>query len=531
MKKPAAHPQEEQRLQALKDLQILDTLPEDDFDQITKLAAHICGTSIAVVSLVDEHRQWFKSKVGLGAEETSRDVSFCGHAILGDEIFVIENAKKDERFSDNPLVTGDPNISFYAGVPVKDSTSDLPMGTLCVIDSEPKKLSTEQTLSLHVLANQVELILKLRATIRDLNMKNLELQFHEQTYQSLREGIVIQNSSGAIVEANYAAAEILCMSGDQLIGKTSMDPDWYSIRENGEAFPGQEHPAMICLKTGQVQKGVIMGVGNKNNSRWISINVAPIVGEKNQITHVVSTFTDITKIKESQAQLVQKARLASVGELAAGIAHEINNPLAIISGTATQLKKAIDKDPIDKEKIQKLAANINSTIERIAQIVKGLLKFARDGENDPLEPISVNDVLEDVVTLAKERIKNKSIDLKIEVPQVLSVKANATYLAQIIVNLLNNSVDAVEGLSEKWISIKAETQTQTVTIFFSDSGSGISPEIGLKIFEPFFTTKQVGQGTGMGLSISKGLIEKMGGSIELLKSEKNTTFKISLPKA
>ncbi len=155
MKKPEKPADERQRLEDLRELRILDTEPEERFDRLTRIAKRLLDTPIALVSLVDDDRQWFKSKVGLDACETPRDISFCGHAILGDEVFVIENALDDERFADNPLVTGPPDIRFYAGVPLRYMNGSK-LGTLCVIDREPRSLSDEDFQMLRDLAEMTE---------------------------------------------------------------------------------------------------------------------------------------------------------------------------------------------------------------------------------------------------------------------------------------------------------------------------------------------------------------------------------------
>ncbi len=155
MKRPDIPENEQTRLETLRSLSILDTPPEEEFDRFTRIAKRLLNVSMALVSLVDENRQWFKSCMGLDATETSRDISFCGHTILGDQPFIINNALEDERFSDNPLVTGAPYIRFYAGVPLS-APNGCKLGTLCIIDTEPRVLSTDDLEALRDLAAMVE---------------------------------------------------------------------------------------------------------------------------------------------------------------------------------------------------------------------------------------------------------------------------------------------------------------------------------------------------------------------------------------
>ena len=158
---------ETKRLKVLWQYEVLDTVPEEVFDDLTELAARICEAPIALISLVDENRQWFKSKVGVTVSETSRDVSFCAYAIAQSDLFIVPDATQDKRFASNPLVTSEPKIRFYAGAPLITPDGHA-LGTLCVIDKVPRELRPEQQQALRILARHVVSQLELRRRSREL---------------------------------------------------------------------------------------------------------------------------------------------------------------------------------------------------------------------------------------------------------------------------------------------------------------------------------------------------------------------------
>lgn len=237
------------------------------------------------------------------------------------------------------------------------------------------------------------------------------------------------------------------------------------------------------------------------------------------------------KIDEQRSQLANSSKFSALGEMAGGIAHEINTPLATIALLSDQLKEILQSETPNLEVAQKMTDKIYFTTQRIARIISALGNFSRNGANDPFVEIPVQQIVNDVLLLCGEKMKHGLVDLKTEkIPESLMIECRHVEISQILLNLLNNSFDATEKQQEKWISISVLDKGSFVQIRVVDSGPAIPREIRERLFQPFFTTKEVGKGTGIGLSISKKIAEDHGGELSLDPQSEHTTFILQLPK-
>ncbi|MES2746335.1 MAG: ATP-binding protein [Bdellovibrionota bacterium] len=419
MQKPAIPTTERERLRALLEYEVLDTACESTYDDVVKLASMICGTPMALISLVDQDRQWFKAHLGIEATEMPREISFCGHAIHGEVVFEVPDAQQDIRFFDNPLVTGEAKIRYYAGAPLITPEGHV-IGTLCVVDLKPRLLTEE--------------IKEALTRLSKLVMRQLE------TDKKLRDK-----------------------------------------RENFDQMKA------------------------------------------------------LTKrVAEQEIQLNQAEKLRSLGEMAGGIAHEINSPLSVIQSSAAAVIRRIQErnDPRDVE-IESKLTKVIETVARISEITRGMLLYSRDGRVDDLETCSVSEVMSMAMGLIRGQMSNQGIQYDLIVDSDMDVVCSKQKVVQIMTNLLQNSRDAIEGLSEKWIVVKVKPNAARgqVEVCVEDSGNGIPFEIREKMSRPFFTTKPAGRGTGLGLNICRNLAKAQGGSLFLDESAAHTTFVLSLPAA
>jgi signal transduction histidine kinase len=235
----------------------------------------------------------------------------------------------------------------------------------------------------------------------------------------------------------------------------------------------------------------------------------------------------LESIKVAEAQLVHTSRLASLGEMSAGVAHEINNPLTIIAGSLRLLNLVKN----DNEKFEKKIIAMEKACGRITKIVMGLKKFSHQNERGNYKTHILSKIISESIELSQNKAKQFRTEIIFESKNESLIDCDEMEIEQILVNLIHNAIDAIKELDERWVKIEIiETETE-VALRVHDSGKGIPLSVQAKMFDPFFTTKGVGSGTGLGLSISKGIIEQHKGSIEVINNLPNTCFEVKFPKS
>ena len=254
--------------------------------------------------------------------------------------------------------------------------------------------------------------------------------------------------------------------------------------------------------------------------------------------NILTIAAQSTEIAERQEQLAAEreraemnARMAQLGELAAGLAHEINNPLTIIVGHSLRAKNALKKSPPDLERITEALEKIEATTSRIGKITHGLLTYSRDGRKDPLTAANATEIVTTAIEMYSARAAADEIKLTCKLSWLANqeIDCRGSQLSQVLVILINNAFDAIRGTTGGWIELGGQIEGRILSLTITDSGTGIPLDVEKKIFEPFFTTKAVGEGTGLGLSVAFGLIKYHNGLIFVNRDSPNTQFVIKLP--
>lgn len=520
MFEPPIPENEAERLASLCALDILDTPAEERFDRITRIARRLFDVPIALISLVDADRQWFKSSQGLPVSETPRNISFCGHAILGPDTFYVPDALHDPRFVDNPLVTGDPNIRFYAGAPLEVS-AELRIGTLCIIDSRPRKLSAQDLDDLRQLADWAQD----EVGMMRLGHASAIIQEQEARLRSIlnniQDGIVTVDIDGRIESANSSAERMFGYSGAQFFGQPFTNLLSAEHREEYQNYLTDYRATGVTRISGTRREAV--GLHRSGSQFPIDISVSRIQFGKSELFGCV-----VRDISERKRVDQMKKEFVSV------VSHELRTPLTSIRGSIGLLVGgAAGALPGKAGEMLDIALK-NS--DRLIALINDILDIERFESGK----VSLKLTCEPVLPLIEQAIAaNQPYAAKYEAIIALGATdadahcdIDAARIMQVLSNLLSNAakVSRPGGRIEVGMARRAGMMRITVT----DQGPGIPKDFRDHVFEKFSQaesgdTRQKG-GSGLGLAITRAIVEQHGGQVGFeTESGKGTTFYFDLP--
>ena len=543
---------------------LLENLPEQEFDDLTALAAQLCEVPIAMVFIADEQHLWVKARIGLEEMPNPRNIPFCAHTIAhGVDIFEVHDARADARFANDPLVVAAPFIKFYAGVPLIGENGQA-FGALCVMDRRPGKITTTQGNALRVLARSVTVQVELRkqgrkiaaeqkkanallavaeksrrallSVLEDEKLSTQKLRTSEERFRRLIENssdvILVIEENGRIAYSSPSTLRILGYEPDRLTGS-----DIFEIVHHDDRAKAKDSFLQASTSSAKVPEVTEYRIRHRDASWRIFQSVGQSMVDSNGGRNVVLNSRDVTESRQMEERFLRAQRMEAIGTLASGVAHDLNNILTPMLMVAGLLKETVI-DARDRD----MLAMVEKSAQRGANIISQLLTFSRgvEGTRASVQP---KYLLKEMMNLMQETFP-KNIELQNEVAGDLwTVVVDSTQFHQVLLNLCVNARDAMpEGgkltlsarnvlLGEKDIQGHEEaTPGPHLLVMISDTGHGIPPAIIGRIFDPFFTTKELGKGTGLGLSTVLGIVKSHKGFINAYSEPgRGTVFRAYFP--
>lgn len=582
-------PDEAARLRELTSFEILGSEPEFAYDELARLASEICGTPIALVTLVDHDRQWFKAKIGLEIDETPRDVAFCAQAIVHPtDVMVVEDATTDPRFSNNPLVLGDPQIRFYAGAPLITPTGNA-LGTLCVIDRIPRRLTESQAESLRLLARQVMVHLELRRSFGVARRANRMLEALAQ----VQSDFLLTNEGEPsfdtllkvlleLTDSEYGfIGEVLTSTAGapylRIVGHAITDISWDETTRNlyndnlalgmefhnlntlfGAALvtrevviannPGNDprrgglptgHPAMRSFMGIPIySEGTMVGMAGLANrpSGYTDALVEFLAPFATTCGTLIGAHRLNAQRRAAERQLAeQNARLLELdtlkSELIASVSHELRTPLTSV----LSLVELLTGDALPETERKEIIVVIQRNATRLRRLIADILLFSSlesNGVELLREQVDVAKLVAECVESHQSEAAERGLSVTMSVQSSSRVTGDSMRLAQVFDNLISNAIKFTGSGGR--IRVSVYRADRSVVIDVADNGLGIKAGEVPAIFEAFgrsstATASQI-PGTGIGLSIVRRLVELHGGSVSVDSTEGvGTTFQVHLP--
>ncbi len=545
---------EELRIEALRRYRVLDTAPDERFDRITQMVSQIFRVPVAVISLIDEHRQWFKSRVGLVAAETARDIAFCNTTIAGQEVLVVEDTEDDPRFLANPLVTGPLKFRFYAGVPLQ-SPDGHNIGTLAVIDTQPRRLENWERRVLvdlgHFVMSELELWRQLyelaqehrselsEAVARSQFERELAARRYRALVEYAPEITLLFERDGKLLYASPSLERVLGYSLPEVFG-TSM-VSMFVPEQGGQIsacleqmlhHPEALHEGEWSLKH---RDGHIVHVVATVQNLFANPAVSSFVMHARDITAETHARQELERTRDL---LRQSERMEAVGRFAGGIAHDFNNLLTVVFNSVDVAKFKLGPD----NPAENALAQVMEATQRASRMIKQILNFAED-RKPSVNRINANALVQAAWPMI-ESLMTDRIALRFSPAQhVPDVQADVDRIEHVLLNLCTNARDAIEGEGSITVSTVLTNVSDDsaaahpwakpgphVIFAVTDTGVGMPAEVAMHAFEPFFTTKPRGKGTGLGLATAYSTTRQHGGFMEVTSEEGHgTQVRVFLP--